>query len=605
MTLLWFDSLDYVSTTRLVQVYPLATGFTVGAVHPRSGKTSVQVTEGELDIPANAGTGIGDDTLFMGYRMGVGTRPAAFFDHILPRSGGGTELLRVQLGPGSGSSMQFKVLSGDAKKLLFQSIEFDCTTTTVYIEWRIKLAANGAIELRINGVRQGILENVDTLNGSFFNWDHVYLQGGGTVFGVVPTYRFSDLYLADGTYNAGGFEQKFLGESEVTRLFPGKAEQPIGWAPSLVTTTKRYLVCMHGQSNINGRGNIAPYVGSGRATNTKVRLWDHTLPTPAWVDVTPGAGCNNVTKTWAAEMQFAELVASMHELIEPTVPAEVYIVRYGIDASYVVDVGIPGAGPLTWNPNVPNNISDDAIAIVAAAVGALSGGWLSFTRCDILWAQGESEASGLGIGSFGVQNYISGTNEVFDHIEASIPVPVEWHRAMAQNIPNVAWVDTFLQPLQNLQDGGQLRGRLIETRDLVRFNADEIHMGEDDMDIFARRFFLSWAEACGFTRYIQDDFFNDPAFDPLWLGSAAAGSKVEFIQAPEILFDLAHAPVRWLNNKMRRSSEPGLSLQLAVGSQKFPSVALDSTTAWTFRYQQMQTFIAPEVVTGKLSFELL
>lgn len=605
MTLLWFDSLHYVSTTRLTQVYPLATGFTVGASHPHSGKTSIQASSAELDIPANAGNGFGEETLFIGYRLKVPTAPFSYFDHILPRTGGGTELIRVQLGPANDGRVAFRVISGDSQELLFEASPFDCTTRHVYVEWRIKLAANGAIELRLDGVQQAFIENVDTLNGSAFNWDHVYMSCGETVMGVVPVYTFSDLYLADGTPDALGREQTFLGPSEVTRMFPAKAQLPIGWAPSLQTPAKRYLVCMHGQSNINGRGNTSNYTGAGRATNTKVKIWDHTLPTPAWVDVTPGAACNNVQKTWASEMNFAELVAQLHETVEPNAPAEIYIIRYGIDASYVVDVGIPGSGPLTWNPNVPNNISDAALTIINAAVGALSGGWSSFERCDILWMQGESEASGLGIGSFGAQNYIAGSNQVFDHFEANIPVTVEWHRAMAQNIPNVAWVDTYLEAVQNLQDGGQLRGRLIETRDLIRFNNDGIHMGEEDMDIFARRFFLSWLDACLFTRYITDDFFNDPSLDDLWIGSDTANTTVEFRQAPELHYDLMHNPVLFLNNKMRRSATAdGKTLNMSVATAQFPPVVLGNDAAWTFHYSQVQTFLAPEAIIGNLTLSL-
>ena len=598
--ILWHDSLYYRSSTQLSLVYPAISGCTVTASHEQITKRSVGISGNSLlSPPAIASTNLGAETAFIGFRLGVTAMPAGVGPLLKLRSSGGVVLATVQVFTSGPSKLRLQVMSGEGVRLLARSPEIDIGTSFLYVELKIKTAVNGIVELRVNGNRIALAENVDVLLGSFSPWEHVIF----TTDGNSGSLKISDLYIADGSG-----EQDFLGPVNSTRLFPAK-ETEMGWAPSL--RSKKYLIVLGGQSNVNGRGSISPYTASPPSPNSKVFLFYPTVGPPysgIFSDVIAGIGAHPFdnptapTLYWSFEMSLAEEIANFYALSDDPARTEVYIVRLGKDASSIIPLPDPND---TWHPSVPNSLSIRGMQILDAAAAAV-GGWSAFDEVDFFWYQGESEALAAAILPAGILNFVPWTLDVFGYFEAAIGKPVNWHRMLVQT--EMLAVFTHLQEVRAQQRSPLLPGPYIETADLP-IGPDGVHMSEDGQVELGRRAFASWKSVRNFADNLKD-FLGLPAEDswlaPHWVGAASAGASCSFVQAPELKADLMHTPVIALNNKMRRESgADGKRLQMTVGDVSLPVIVLDNASAWTFKYLQLEAVAVPEQVTGELGMKLI
>lgn len=595
MTLLWCDSLDYVSPPWIEATYGPLPGWNLGAAHPSPSRKSVQVAFGNLPIPAlNPSSNPGSDVCIVGFLLSSAILPTlvtTFLEILAPnlnaqirlRTRKHTSLNRVRI----------EAWSGDQRRRLLVSSYLDLSVAK-YIELEARISASGRLRLRVDGVVDAYIDGVDTAPVVGSSWGKVQFN---VQIVTGAHFRFSDIYLADGVN-----ETKPLGPVLATLLTPW---QPVMSSFFWAITRRPRLVLMLGQSNMNGRGDN-PYTGQGRNPNTKVKIWN--VETQSFESLTANVNTGNqflpgnpaYGLLWGPEMMFSELVARMHEQSGDSNTSEVYIVKLAADASWVTP--IPGVE--TWHPAILGNLSSAMIAQVQAAVATVPGGWTNFLDTDVFWHQGESEALTEGF-PFPHHLYTTFSNDVFNFIEAGLAnTNIHWHRTVMHKDTLAFFTGTT--KVINQQKYGSMRGSITETSD-IPITSDGIHLKPSGFDILGYRYFIRWTErvlkAESDRLYIKDHIFN-ASVDDDYIGVSAISKSATFEQADERCQDLMHAPSKALNSKTFMKSVPGNSLQMSLGGFSLPETILQNLASWTFSMKILQDQASPEQLAGPIEFHL-
>lgn len=570
--LLWHDSFEYANQTRFSAAYPTQVNWTSSGDWIQTSAVSASLT-----LPGT----VTSSRAFVGFRLRMPTLPSADGTLLTFRTGGGTQLVRVRVQP-VGGQIRLLFTSGDLRKTLLRTGAFSAADT--YLEIECLFSSAGVITVRLNGIEFARAENVDTLQGSVFGWGQTRFESAGN--GSLT--RISDLYFGDGS---GGFS--FLGPVRAVRLFPARLRST-QWAPDMVS--KRRLIVIAGQSNVNGRGVLSPYTGAGRSPNELVRAWDGN----AWVNLAAGVGSLFPGGSWALEMMLGERIAALHEAgySGDGIPAtDVRIFRFGVDSSFVYPIAY---GAFTWHPSVVGNRSDAMLAELNDAVTA-AGGWGSIDHVHLVWYQGESEASNL-ITSFeqGVREYVQRTNEVLSYLTTAFLAPFSVTRiAMQLGLPAESF--PYIKEIRGFQTRGTILGDVIDPG-MLPLGPDNIHMSEHGQDILGSWVFQRWFETQDFAYQIKELFYNDESL----LGEAfscAATGTMTFEQTPELLSNLSAGTVLSISPRMLISSDTIDSVTYTIGDVALPALTIPVVSEWSFQTQVFATKASPEQVSGDITVQ--
>lgn len=605
MSLLWNDSLTYSSADFLAKSYPVSSGFSVAAGHPRAlSKSSLKSSVGTLSLPGAPTS----DTAVLGFFMKVSAKPAGFTDLISFKSAGGTALVKIQIGPGSTSdTVALRAVTGDATSEILLSDDIKLVNHWSFIEWKILFGNSGYAELHVDGNINGRYENQDTSGPADLTWASVSINPSNPAVDCF----FAELYFGD---TSNGFN--FLGPCTSTRVFPGKASK-WGWAPS--PPSKKRLVILAGQSNINGRGQL-PYTRSARNPNNSVRVWNNVAQ--VWQPMQAGIGSHPfygpANTVWSFEMSFADQIASLFELSEPGADSNVHVIRLGADAAAVSNIPPEWilAGQPSWYPDIQYlgidlSLSNRLFDVILPPAIAALGGWSEIEKVDIVWYQGESEASLL---QGFMHEFVQSTNTVFDYFESRIPLPVTWHRIMCQRL---GWRDGSsklfpkIDEVRNLQRGNyHFRGNWIDTAEYGFWN-DGVHMSEEGCHRLGLKVFESWLEAQGFTDRVKNYYFGGPLspgddYHAVSPGALDIGQGVvAYDQVPELQQDLVNSLVAGISCKLLVESDEAASVGVSLGGSALPTVSVGIDSPWTFRFSVRSGFSAPESAAGSMEISLL
>lgn len=589
MSLIWFDSMDYRSSSFLNDAFPSQSGWSVGADHPLPERSGVSTSTGSMLLPASNPGGLGSESCFIGLLLTVDSLPDPVDTFLHIRAPSTQPQAYVRLRDAGGGLCYLEVWTGNLRERLLISSALDLSSPR-YVELEVKISTSGRVRLAVDGVTDSLAEGVNSQFVTGSTWHDVVFEVTSSDLEI----SIADVYLA-----SGANEWRPIGRSAVSLLWPWQAKQPFQWAP----TPRPRVVVMAGQNNINGRGAL-PYTGTGRNPNSVVKIWNVEKQVFEALDAHVNTGnafwaghpSNIFGQNWGPEMRFAEEVTLLFKNAGYN-DAEVLIVKLAEDTSWVT----PAPGVNTWHPTIPGNLSDSALTQIDNAVVA-AGGWGVIDSLDFFWHQGESESLSMSVPD-PRQLYLTYTQDVFDHFETNIPVPIHWHRTVMHSGSFFLATDSIV----NAQRLSVLPGTITETSDL-QLQPDQIHLTLPSYDKLGYRYYLKWLDRLlesqeGLVNLISDQLWGSAADDDAFESSIGTPA-ISFDQLIHRQFDMLHAPALALQAKTYRESDAAASLEMSVGGVALPSLTVGSDAAWTFNLNMRSGYLAPEKVTGSVSFEL-
>lgn len=601
--LLRHDSLEY-ATTYLADAFPGSVGVGVGSPHEKSGRKCLFSYGAILPIQLPSPQ---DNTCIIGFLHRLETNypgvPVVDNSPFMDFSSlGGSLKVRAKIRT-KANSFSVVFYSGDGNSVILSSPNLPYNTWT-YLETKVVFQqSQGSIVFRADGIEIARVENVTTDPLTIVPW------GSVTLYLQTSLHRIADLYVCDGSGSEKTYKN-FLGKILGTRLAPFNANtKKFEWGPNPNLGSKYRIVCMLGQSNMQGLGEwplILPQ--PWRSTNPHLPIWNAVSgqfePLSAGVN---SSGIYTTNPRWGLEMMFAERLAQLIEASGSATASNFRLVKAAQDGSTVLSgfsIGNPSLPNfITWDPGTPNSLYVQFVQQLQLAVAAL-GGIGNVSQIDYLWYQGETE----GILSLGLVpypgDYLTQTINILLGMYSLFPIPSNLH--IVQIHKSIA---------EEYAGGEVIRSRQRILRDVIPSSSfldvdygvtvsDGLHLSNPSLNNVGEQFFSEWIQYQQFGDFLKDEYFYANV-DDIWIGSNSVGKKAAFSQVSSFRIDSLHAPNMAATSRMYLGSGiDGKSLRTSVGDTIITESLMASTPDKTQVYKGTPLLVSPEELSGDIVLEL-